>query len=180
MDINKVIDLSSQVIKHYESLHDGDLSTVGLQPKLCPAGIWTVGWGHALRDPDTGRFLMNNAKDKATAYKIAGSLTIEQADKLLSDDVGDILPRVQSHIKAAVNENQLAAMVSFAYNVGVDSLYSSTFLKLVNSSTPGASDQLLKWNKATVKGQLTVLDGLTYRRKTEKLLYDTGEIKFFN
>lgn len=36
------------LIKHYESLHDGDLSRIGLQPKMCPAGYWTEGYGHAI------------------------------------------------------------------------------------------------------------------------------------
>ena len=31
------------LIKEFESLHDGDLKQVGLQPKMCPAGIWTEG-----------------------------------------------------------------------------------------------------------------------------------------
>lgn len=30
------------LIKEFESLHDGDLSVIGLQPKQCPAGIWTI------------------------------------------------------------------------------------------------------------------------------------------
>ena len=29
------------LIKYFESLHDGDLTEIGLQPKMCPAGIWT-------------------------------------------------------------------------------------------------------------------------------------------
>ena len=41
---NKGIDL----IKEFEGLHDGDLSIIGLQPKMCPAGIWTQGYGHAI------------------------------------------------------------------------------------------------------------------------------------
>lgn len=38
-----------EIVKHYESLHDGDLKQIGLQPKLCPAGIWTQGYGRAMR-----------------------------------------------------------------------------------------------------------------------------------
>jgi lysozyme len=51
------------LIKHFESLHDGDLSKIGLQPKQDCAGIWTVGYGHALRN-NNGAYL-RGAKDKA-------------------------------------------------------------------------------------------------------------------
>jgi hypothetical protein len=39
-----------QLIKHYESLHDGDLSAIGLQPKMDSLGIWTEGWGSVVYD----------------------------------------------------------------------------------------------------------------------------------
>ena len=32
------------LIKKYEGLHDGDLKAIGLQPKMCPANVWTEGW----------------------------------------------------------------------------------------------------------------------------------------
>ena len=39
-----------ELIKSFESLHDGDLSKIGLQPKMCPAQIWTEGYGRAMRE----------------------------------------------------------------------------------------------------------------------------------
>jgi lysozyme len=39
----KISEKGLDLIKHFESLHDGDLTIVGLQPKMCPAGIWTEG-----------------------------------------------------------------------------------------------------------------------------------------
>ena len=45
MICNAAIDL----VKSFEGIHDGDLTVIGLQPKMCPAGIWTVGYGRALR-----------------------------------------------------------------------------------------------------------------------------------
>ena len=45
-----------QLIKFFESLHDGDLSKIGLQPKLCPADVVTIGYGHAVKDKN-GNFL---------------------------------------------------------------------------------------------------------------------------
>ena len=63
---NKI--MKHQVIKHYEGLHDGDLSKIGLQPKMDPSGIWTEGWGHAIHQ--NGKFI-RGASNKALAYKLA-------------------------------------------------------------------------------------------------------------
>ena len=45
------------LIAYFEQYHDGDLTKIGLQPKMCPAGIWTVGLGHALINKNTGKWL---------------------------------------------------------------------------------------------------------------------------
>ena len=37
----KTSQIGIDLIKHFEGLHDGDLKKIGLQPKKCPAGIWT-------------------------------------------------------------------------------------------------------------------------------------------
>ena len=37
----KTSQIGISLIKHFEGLHDGDLKKIGLQPKKCPAGIWT-------------------------------------------------------------------------------------------------------------------------------------------
>ena len=52
----KTSNIGIELIKEFESLHDGDLSIIGLQPKMCPAGIWTEGYGHAMRD-NKGNFI---------------------------------------------------------------------------------------------------------------------------
>ena len=38
------------LIKKWESLHDGNLKLIGLQPKMCPAGYWTEGYGNVIKD----------------------------------------------------------------------------------------------------------------------------------
>ena len=44
----KISQQGLDLIKFYEGLHDSDLTRIGLQWKYCPAGVVTVGWGHAL------------------------------------------------------------------------------------------------------------------------------------
>ncbi len=81
-----MVEAGIKLIKKFESLHDGDLKVIGLQPKLCPAGIWTVGYGRALVNPVTHEFLKGD-KDKALAYSLCPSLTEFQADQILKEDV---------------------------------------------------------------------------------------------
>jgi lysozyme len=67
------------------------------------------------------------------------------------------------------------ALVSFSFNVGLGSLKTSTLLKKVNNRKfEEASNEFLKWNKAKVKGKLTVLIGLDRRRKEERELFLRG------
>jgi GH24 family phage-related lysozyme (muramidase) len=67
-----------------------------------------------------------------------------------------------------MNENQLSAVISFVYNVGIGAYHDSTLLKLLNQGdVQDAADQFMKWNKAG--GQ--PLKGLTNRRSAERDLF---------
>lgn len=154
------------LIKEFESLHDGNLVQIGLQPKLCPAGIWTVGYGHALRD-STGHFLRGES-NKAEAYNQYNALTELQAILLLKEDLTEFCHYVTILVKVPLTNNQFAALVSFAYNVGYNSLRTSTLLKILNKGDyAGAAEQFRVWNKSGGK----VLRGLTKRREAERLLF---------
>ena len=74
-------------------------------------------------------------------------------------------------VKTNITVNQLNALTSFAYNVGVANLQKSTLLKLVNLNPNDAmiAKEFLKWNKAAGKE----LKGLTNRRIAESALYFT-------
>lgn len=163
--------LAAEIIKHYESLHDGDLSRIGLQPKMCPAGIWTVGWGHALRSADGTRFLKGE-KDKAEAYRRYPEMAEAQADALLSDDLARFAPAVDKLVSVDISSEMRGALVSFTYNVGEENLKTSTLLRLLNAGDyAGASEQFAVWNKGTVNGKRQELKGLTKRRHAEMLLF---------
>jgi lysozyme len=174
MTINqKGIDL----IKHFESLHDGDLTKIGLQPKQCPAGIWTIGFGHALKTTDKSRFLKGSA-DKKEAYRqsveVFHMMTEEDAEALLNIDLQVYADNVTRAIRGKIelSENEFAAVVSFDYNCGDGNLKVSTLLKkILAGDDAGAADEFLKWNKATVNGKKVVLRGLTLRRQAERALY---------
>ena len=68
-----------------------------------------------------------------------------------------------------ITQNQFGALVSFAYNCGLQNLKSSTLLKKVNANPndPTIADEFRKWNR----GGGRVLSGLTRRRIAEAELY---------
>lgn len=164
----KINQAGIDIIKRFESLHDGDLSTIGLQPKMCPAGIWTVGYGRALTNHN-GAFLRGEQGKKA-AYNLYGNLTVEDAEEMLREDLDLFSEGVSRLLKVDVTDNQFSALVSLAYNIGLGNLRNSTVIKRLNAGdTQGAAEAILWWNKASGK----VLRGLQARREAEKLLFLT-------
>lgn len=134
----------AELIKSFEGLE--------LEAYLCPANIWTIGYGH------TGD------------VKEGDTITKAEADELLEKDLEKFRGGVNRCVKVPLNENQFGALVSFAYNVGIGSLQSSTLLKLLNACDyDAASDQFLRWNKSGGK----VLTGLTRRREAERAVFLT-------
>ena len=120
----------------------------------CPAGIWTIGYGHT-----------KNVKPKDV-------ITDGQASQLLQDELNEFADKVNKLLKIETSQAQFDALVSFAYNLGVASLQSSTLLKKHNTGDfLAAANEFLKWDKAKVNGKLTVLSGLSKRRRHESALY---------
>lgn len=155
------------LIKTFEGIHDGDLSVIGLQPKMCPAGVWTVGYGHALRTKD-GKHFLRGFKDKELAYAQYPNLTELEACNLLHEDLLEFCHYVDQLTTVYTTPDQFSALVSFTYNLGYENYRKSTLRKLLNNKNYlGASREFSKWNKSNGK----VLKGLTKRREAERLLF---------
>lgn len=158
------------IIMHFESLHDGDLSVIGLQPKMCPRTIWTVGYGRALQNGSKTRFLIGD-KDKAEAYKQYPALTVEEAELMLNEDIEKFEFAVKKLVEKKLNENQRGALVSFIFNIGAEAFKESTLRALLNAGDyKNAAIQFARWNKCQGK----VLKGLTLRREAERELFLTA------
>jgi lysozyme len=171
---------SVDLIKHYESLHDGNLKELGIQPKLDPVGIWTIGWGHAIVDPITGKFVRDKANEKR-ARELFPNFDDRQAEDLLIRDLAAYETPVRKALKVKLNDDQVGALVSFAYNVGIGSFNKSSALTFLNKGDiKEAGNRLLLWNKGTINGVKVVLKGLTYRRMSERDLLVDGVIKYYN
>lgn len=153
----KTSKIGIDLIKFFEGLHDGNLKEIGLQPKKCPAGIWTQGYGHAMRD-SKGNFL------KGAKMPIATIKNEIQAESLLSKDLEAFELLVIRKLKRQVKQNEFDALVCFVYNCGI----SQTLFEMVNNQNP-----LLKtwWTSHYITGGGKILKGLIERRKAEAKLY---------
>lgn len=152
------------LIKHFESLHDGDLKQIGLQPKMDPIGIWTEGYGRAMRD-NKGNFI-KGAVNKDLAYKKSKIKTEKDALKALSEDLAPREHIVAQNIKVPINENQFSALVSHVYNTGG----SSTLYSLINKK---ASDKEIRdwFQERYIRADGIIMKGLILRRRAEADLY---------
>ncbi len=71
-------------------------------------------------------------------------------------------------VTTPINQSQFDALVSLAFNIGVNALAKSTLLKLLNNKDyAGAASQFGRWVYANKKR----LPGLVKRREDEKQLF---------
>jgi lysozyme len=122
-----------------------------LEAYLCPANIWTIGYGHT------------------KTAEMGMVITEAEAEVLLRDDLKDAEAAVDQLVTATINDNQFSALVSFVFNVGAGAFEGSTLLSLLNTNADAAivANQLRRWNKAGDRE----LRGLTRRRQAERALF---------
>jgi len=162
------------LIKHFEGLNDGDLTEIGLQPKKDPSSIWTIGWGRAICDTN-GKWLTGDSgyKRLLELYPNLETITIEEADQMLSEDLGRFEDQVNS-LDLKINQYQFDAIVSFVYNCGFGNFLNSTLIRRIKSGIGDIEEAWSWWNKSGG----VVLKGLILRRACESHLFLTGELKF--
>tara|TARA_B100000287_G_scaffold285752_1_gene269397 strand:- start:209 stop:634 length:426 start_codon:yes stop_codon:yes gene_type:complete len=131
-----------ELIKHFEGCE--------LEAYKCPAGVWTIGYGHI------------------KGVKEGMKITEMQAEEMLKSELHEYEGYINDYVTVPLNQNQFDAMVSWVYNLGGGNLRASTLLKVLNAGDyDGVPAQMLRWNKAGGK----VLEGLTRRRQAEADLF---------
>jgi lysozyme len=116
-------------------------------PYICPAGDWTIGYGH-LCDPKHP------------------PITEAEAEIYLARDIQTAMAASLRYCPtlAAEPEARLAAIVDFTFNLGVGRLQTSTLRRRINQREWAAAVQeLRRW----VYGGGKVLPGLVTRREAE-------------
>ena len=101
--------------------------------------------------------------------KMGDVWTQEKADERLREEVSEFMDRVMRETVAIeLNPHELAALTSFAYNLGIGAFHKSTLRrKLLKGDKRGAADEFHRWNHAGGR----VLAGLTRRREDEREVF---------
>jgi len=119
-------------------------------PYICPAGFWTIGYGH-LCDPKHP------------------PISEAEAEGYLARDLQTALAATIRYcpVLASEPEGRLAAIVDFTFNLGAGRLQTSTLRRRINQSDwVAAGQELRRW----VYGGGKVLPGLVMRREADALL----------
>ena len=147
--MSAAVNLASPLVKHFEGLY--------LKAYYCPAGKLTIGYG-CTRDVSEGQVI-----------------TGAEANARLDADLADAERDVNDMLEVDLSDAEKAALISFTFNLGGHALENSTLLREINEGNKdNAAANFMMWNKAHVKGVLTVLPGLTLRRRAEGTLFTTG------
>ncbi len=146
-----------KIIKEWEGCH--------LHAYLCPAGIPSLGWG--------------TTQINGRPVQLGDTISQAQADALLKAQVLEKFgPGVLRLIPSAAKwkPDQIAAITSFAYNVGLRAMEGSTVRQRINDGEPAAqvvAEELPRWNK----GDKEPLPGLVRRRAAEVALFTGVQVQ---
>lgn len=122
----------------------------------CPAGEWTIGFGHT------------------SGVKEGQRCTPMDAGRWLKEDIAAAEREVSFQTQGVpLRQCQYDALVSFVFNLGAANFRKSTLLKRVraNPDSPSIRDEFGKW----IYGGGRVLPGLVARREAEADLYFSEE-----
>ncbi len=143
------------LVKRFEGFHRvPKVDPSRALPYICPAGYWTIGYGH-LCDPKHP------------------PITEAEAEIYLARDLNTALMSTLRYCPVLANEPgyRLAAIVDFTFNLGAGRLQTSTLRKRINQRDwPETAIELSRW----VYGGGKVLPGLVARRNSEARLLLVG------
>ncbi len=122
-------------------------------PYICPAGLPTIGYGHVIIDKE--------------AFPKAG-ISPDSAKTLLKQDVNRFEAAINRFVTVQINQNQFDALVSFAYNIGIQAFERSTLLRHLNQ---GHYEKVPKELEKWVFSRGRRLSGLIKRRREEARLF---------
>ena len=138
-----------ELIKHFEGLR--------LTAYVCIGGIPTIGYGATFYED--GR-----------RVNLGDVITLQQANELLMNILSQFERDVNTLLHGIpVNQNQFDALVSLAFNIGIESLAQSTLLNKVKSNHNDTSIAYEFGRWVLASGQ--IINGLVIRRRKEAELY---------
>jgi len=148
------------------------------KPYLCPAHIWTIGYGHVLYQDQIKLPVVRKEgytglirKEYPLRQEDSRVWTKEEIEKLFADDVASFERGVLRLAPAVLGrQGAFDACVSFAFNAGLGNFQRSTIrMKANRREWEAAAEAFMQWTKGGGKE----LPGLVKRRKAEKALFLT-------
>lgn len=137
----KISDKGLNMIRGFEGLV--------LQSYKCPAGVWTIGYGHT-----------HNVKQ-------GQKINVELANSFLLEDLEPIEKLIES-LELDLNQNQYDALCSWIFNLGAYAFTSSTlYHKIKDKDMDGIKIQWMRWINVNGKPSM----GLKHRRELELDLF---------
>lgn len=134
--------LGLRLIKDFEGLR--------YDAYLCPAGVWTIGWGHT------------------KGVKKGQRISELQANDYLVEDIAPI-EKLLNKLGINFRQEQFDALVSWIFNLGEGRFKSSTLLKKIqaNAADQDIAAEFIKWIYSGGKALL----GLKKRRIAEANMF---------
>jgi lysozyme len=147
------------------------------KPYLCPAHIWTIGYGHVLYQEQIrlpvvrveGKNIPMIRKEMPLRAEDNRAFTKTEIDELFRTDVGTFERGVLRLVPGVVGrQGAFDALVSISFNFGLGNLQRSTIrMKANRGDWEGAAEAFMAWTKGGGK----VLPGLVRRREAERTLF---------
>jgi lysozyme len=124
-----------------------------LKAYLCPANVWTIGYGHT------------------SGVRAGMEITQAKASQLFAKDLERFEDAVTKYVRVPLTQGQYDALVSLCYNIGTEAFRKSTLLKSLNEGKyKTAALQFHRW----VNGNGKKLPGLVRRRNEEYDMFVGG------
>jgi lysozyme len=147
------------------------------KPYLCPAHIWTIGYGHVLYQNQIALPVARTEGKDVPMIRKEMPLKPEHNRVWSKDEIEALFAKDVAHFERGVlrlapslagNQGAFDACVSFAYNAGLGNFQRSQIrIRINRGDMEGAAEQFMSW----VKGGGRVLPGLVKRRIAEKNLF---------
>jgi lysozyme len=136
------------LIRHFEGCR--------LDAYLCPAGVWTIGYGHT------------------KGVKEGETIDQEAAEAFLIEDLEEFEGYVTEMVEVPLSQSQFDALVSWTFNLGPGNLERSTLLaKLNQREYTDVPFEIKRWTRAGG----VILPGLVKRRNAEAALFEGRDWK---
>ena len=134
------------LVKHFEGCF--------LEAYRDPVGVLTIGYGHTAN------------------VKRGMSITPQQAENLLMEDLSLAQADVLHNVKTPLNDNEFGALVSLAFNIGGSAFARSTLVRNLNKGKRHAAAEFERFIYGRVRGRRVILKGLALRRKAEREFFE--------